>query len=59
MESLGIIELLGWYLVGFSATIGLLELLSKLNILKGKVKKRCISNLHTISVHKDRGLSLF
>jgi hypothetical protein len=39
MESLGIIELLGWYLVGFSATIGLLELLSKLNILKGKVKK--------------------
>jgi len=39
MESLGIIEMLEWYVVGFSVTLGSLHLISKLNILKGRERK--------------------
>ncbi len=39
MESLGIIEMLEWYVVGFLVTLGSLHLISKLNILKGREKK--------------------
>jgi hypothetical protein len=39
MESLGIIEMLEWYVVGFSVTLVSLHLISKLNILKGRERK--------------------
>jgi hypothetical protein len=39
MDSLGIIEMVEWYVVGFSVTLGLLHLISKLNILKGRERK--------------------
>jgi hypothetical protein len=39
MESFGIIEMLEWYVVGFSVTLGSLQLLSKLNILGRRVRK--------------------
>jgi hypothetical protein len=40
MESLGIIEMLGWYVVGFSTTIVTLEIVSKLNLMRRKEKRR-------------------
>ncbi|HEY6949873.1 MAG TPA: hypothetical protein VI146_04625 [Nitrososphaeraceae archaeon] len=39
MESIGIIEMLEWYIVGFSVTLGSLHLISKLNLLKRREKK--------------------
>jgi len=39
MESIGIIEMLEWYIVGFSVTLGSLHLISKLNLLKHREKK--------------------
>jgi hypothetical protein len=39
MESFGIIEMLGWYVVGFSATILTLQIISKLNTLRRKEKR--------------------
>ncbi|HJU79625.1 MAG TPA: hypothetical protein VJ599_08705 [Nitrososphaeraceae archaeon] len=39
MESLGIIEMLGWYVVGFSTTILTLQIVSKLNIRRRKEKR--------------------
>lgn len=39
MESLGIIEMLGWYVVGFSTTIVTLEIVSRLNLVRRKEKK--------------------
>ncbi len=39
METIGIIEMLEWYVVGFSVTLGSLHLISKLNILKRREKK--------------------
>jgi hypothetical protein len=38
MESIGIIEMLEWYIVGFSVTLGSLHLISKLNLLKRREK---------------------
>jgi hypothetical protein len=34
MEYIGIIEMMGWYVVGFSVTLGSLHLISRLNIRK-------------------------
>jgi hypothetical protein len=39
MESFGIIEMLGWYVVGFSATILTLQIGSKLSTLRRKEKR--------------------
>jgi hypothetical protein len=39
MESFGIIELLGWYVVGFSTTMLTLQIASKLNLRRSKEKK--------------------
>ena len=39
MESLGIIEMLVWYVVGFSTTIVTLEIVSRLNLVRRKEKK--------------------
>jgi len=39
MESFGIIEMLGWYVVGFSTTLLALEIGSKLNLGHRKEKK--------------------
>jgi hypothetical protein len=39
METFGIIEMLEWYVVGFSVTLGSLHLISKLNIFKKREKK--------------------
>ncbi|HJR85729.1 MAG TPA: hypothetical protein VJ772_10235 [Nitrososphaeraceae archaeon] len=39
MESLGIIEMLGWYIVGFSTTILTLQVVSKLNLMRRKEKR--------------------
>jgi len=39
MESLGIIEMLEWYIVGFSVTLGALHLISKLKLLRRSEKK--------------------
>jgi len=39
MGPLGIIEMLEWYVVGFSVTLGSFHLISKLNILKGRERK--------------------
>ena len=39
MESFGIIEMLGWYVVGFSATIVTLQVISKLKTLRRKEKR--------------------
>ena len=39
MESFGIIEMLGWYVVGFSTTILTLQIVSKLNLRRRKEKK--------------------
>ena len=39
MESFGIIEMLGWYVVGFSTTILTLQIVSKLNLGHRKEKK--------------------
>ena len=36
---IGIIEMLVWYVVGFSVTLGSLHLISELNILKRGEKK--------------------
>ena len=38
MESLGIIEMLGWYVVGFSTTILTLQIVSKLKLMRRKEK---------------------
>lgn len=40
MESMGIIEMMGWYVVGFSVTLGSLHLKSRLNIVRKRGKKR-------------------
>ncbi|HZA70515.1 MAG TPA: hypothetical protein VE548_12520 [Nitrososphaeraceae archaeon] len=42
MESFGIIEMLAWYVVGFSTTILTLQTLSKLN-LRGRKENRIVS----------------
>jgi hypothetical protein len=39
MEEFGIIEMLEWYIVGFSVTLGSLHLISKLNIFRRGEKK--------------------
>jgi hypothetical protein len=39
MESFGVIEMLGWYVVGFSTTILTLQIVSKLNLRRRKEKK--------------------
>ncbi|MGI0021238.1 MAG: hypothetical protein ACRD9Q_00105 [Nitrososphaeraceae archaeon] len=39
MESIGIIEMMGWYVVGFSVTLGSLHLISRLNIVRKGAKK--------------------
>lgn len=39
MESIGIIEMLGWYVVGFSTTILTLQIVSKLNLGRRKEKR--------------------
>jgi hypothetical protein len=39
MVSIGIIEMLGWYVVGFSATILALQVISKLKALRSKEKR--------------------
>ncbi|HEY7694707.1 MAG TPA: hypothetical protein VH797_01235, partial [Nitrososphaeraceae archaeon] len=46
MESFGIIEMLGWYVVGFSTTILTLQIVSKLNLAHRKEKK--IVNLGSV-----------
>jgi hypothetical protein len=55
METLGIIEMLEWYVLGFSVTLGSLHLISKLNILKGERKETGVCRPHhTKSVNKDQ-----
>jgi hypothetical protein len=49
MESFGIIEMLEWYLVGFSVTFGSLQLMSKLNKLKWRDKKTVYVKSYNIS----------
>lgn len=39
MESFGIIGMLGWYVVGFSATILAIQVTSKLKTLREKQKR--------------------
>lgn len=39
MESVGIIEMLGWYVVGFATTMISLQIVSKLNLVHRKEKK--------------------
>jgi len=49
MESFGIIEMLGWYAVGFSATILTLQVISKLKTLRIKEKRALyLGSSHTI-----------
>jgi len=49
MESFGIIEMLGWYVVGFSATILTLQIISKLNTLRRKEKRTVyLGSSHTM-----------
>ena len=40
MESFGIIEMLGWYVVGFSTTMLTLQIVSKLSLRRRKVRRR-------------------
>jgi hypothetical protein len=47
MESFGIMEMLGWYVVGFSATILTLQIISKLKDLEEKRKENSISRNFT------------
>ena len=47
MESFGIIEMLGWYVVGFSATILTLQVISKLKTLRKKKENEGISRIFT------------
>jgi hypothetical protein len=46
MESFGIIEMLGWYVVGFSTTMLTLQIVSKINLRRRKEKK--IENLGSL-----------
>jgi len=46
MESIGIIEMLGWYVVGFSTTIMTLQIVSKLNLRRRKEKR--VANLGSV-----------
>ena len=39
MEYIGIIEMMGWYVVGFSVTLGSLHLISSLNTVRKRGKK--------------------
>ena len=39
MEYMGIIEIMGWYVVGFSVTLGSLHFISTLNIVRKRGKK--------------------
>jgi hypothetical protein len=48
MESFGIIETLGWYVVGFSTTILTLQIVSKLNL--GHRRERKMANLGSLHV---------
>lgn len=49
MESFGIIEMLGWYVVGFSTTILTLRIVSKLNLGHRKEKKMAnLGSLHVV-----------
>lgn len=48
MESFGIIEMLGWYVVGFSTTILTLQIVSKLNL--GHRKEKKMANLGSYAV---------
>ena len=50
MEGVGIFEMLEWYVIGFSVTLGSLHLISKLNILKrGERKPTHIEYTYNIS----------
>ena len=49
MESFGIIEMLAWYVVGFSTTILTLQTVSKLNLRKRK-ENRMVSPGSTYAV---------
>jgi hypothetical protein len=49
MESIGIIEMLVWYVVGFSATILALQVIPKLKALRRKEKRTVyLGSPHTI-----------
>jgi hypothetical protein len=39
MESIGIVEMLGWYVVGFSTTILAFQVIPKLKALRRKEKR--------------------
>jgi hypothetical protein len=39
MEYIGIIEMMGWYVVGFSVTLGSLHLISRLGSVRKRAKK--------------------
>lgn len=39
MEYIGIMEMMGMYVVGFSVTVGFLHLISRLNIARKRGKK--------------------
>jgi hypothetical protein len=49
MESFGIIEMLAWYVVGFSTTILTLQTVSKLNLRRRK-ENRMVSPRSTYAV---------
>lgn len=46
MESFGIIEMLGWYVVGFSTTLVTLQIVSHLNLRHRRQKK--VANLGSV-----------
>ena len=48
MESFGIFEMLGLYVVGFSGTILTLQVISKLKTLREKEKRTLYLGSHTI-----------
>jgi hypothetical protein len=49
MESYGLIEMLGWYVVGFSATILTLQVISMLKTFRRKEKRTLyLGSSHTI-----------
>jgi hypothetical protein len=49
MESFGIIEMVAWYVVGFSTTILTLQTVSKLNVMRRK-ENRAVSPGSTYAV---------
>jgi hypothetical protein len=40
MEYIGIIEMMGWYVVGFSVTLGSLHLVSSVGSVRKRAKKK-------------------